>query len=55
MASVILRCCKNISFFMVTYCIGSKFYVCDSCIKLDCWSRGIKEKIPITNDVIDQR
>jgi len=44
MASVILRCCENTPAFLVEYRIDSKFYVCDSCIKLGCWSRGIKEQ-----------
>jgi len=48
MTSVILRCCENIPLFLVVYHIGSKFYVCNSCIKLGCWFRGIKEKRIIT-------
>ena len=48
MTSGILRCCENIPSLLVEYHIDSKFYVCDSCIKLGCWSRGIKEKMPIT-------
>ena len=42
------QCCQNTSTFLITYDIGSKFLVCDSCIKSSCWSRGIKEKISIT-------
>jgi len=44
----ILRCCENTPLFLVVYNIGSKFYVCNSCLKSGCWSRGIKEKTPIT-------
>ena len=48
MTPVILRCCTNIPSFLIEYSINSKFYVCNSCIKLGCWSRGIKEKRIIT-------
>ena len=48
MNSNILRCCKHSPLFLIEYCIGSKFYVCDSCILFNYWSRGIKEKTPIT-------
>ena len=34
--------------FLITYKIGSKYHVCDPCSKLDSWSRGIKEKIQIS-------
>ncbi len=40
----ILRCCKNKPAFVVAYKIGSKFYVCESCLTLDHWSRGIESK-----------
>lgn len=40
----VLSCCGNTSSFLITYKIGTKFYVCDSCISIDYWSRGIKEK-----------
>ncbi len=46
----ILTCCSNQPSFLVTYKIGSKFYVCDSCISIDYWSRGIKEKAIIKAD-----
>jgi len=42
----ILRCCKNNASFLITYKVGSKFLVCESCLEIDYWSRGIKEKIP---------
>ena len=48
-------CCVNSPMFLIEYILGSKFLVCSSCIKSSCWSRGIKEKISITNGVIDQR
>jgi len=41
--------CGHTPSFFVEYVFGSKFYVCDSCIKLKHWSRGIKKKISITN------
>ena len=37
------------------YHIDSKFHVCDSCIKLGYWSRGIKEKRIITEGKIPHR
>ena len=40
----ILHCCSSKSTLLVLYEIGSKFFVCDKCINLDIWSRGIKEK-----------
>ena len=35
--------------FLVTYFLGSIFIVCDSCILLKHWSRGIKEKTRFTD------
>ncbi len=40
----ILNCCQNSPSFLVTYKIDSKFYVCNSCLTLESWSRGIQEK-----------
>lgn len=48
MNSVILQCCENNPKFLITYKIGSKFYVCNSCIRSGCWSRGVQEKIPVS-------
>jgi len=45
----ILPCCVNPPIFLIEYILGSKFYVCNSCIKSCCWSRGIKEKTTINN------
>ncbi len=44
MTEQILKCCNNNSKYLVTYRIGSKFFVCESCINLDHWSRGIESK-----------
>jgi len=55
MTYVILRCCENTPSFLVEYHIDSKFHVCDSCIKLGYWSRGIKEKRIITEGKIPHR
>ena len=43
----IRRCCPNISIFLIHFQIGTKYYVCDYCSKLDYWSRGIKSKTEI--------
>lgn len=43
-----LRCCQNTSSFLITYRIGSKFYVCNSCLSKKIWSSGIQEKKPVT-------
>ena len=48
MTPEILRCCENFPSFLIEYNIDSKFHVCNSCIKIDYWSRGIKEKRIIT-------
>ena len=37
--------------FLVTYFLGSIFIVCDSCILLKHWSRGIKNKVLVTEIV----
>jgi len=44
----IFSCCKNTPSFLITYKVGSKFYVCNSCIQMECWSRGIQEKLELT-------
>jgi len=44
MNNQILKCCINVSKYLVSYKIGSKFYVCESCLTLDYWSRGIESK-----------
>ncbi len=49
----ILSCCGNTPSFLITYKIGTKFYVCDSCINIDYWSRGIKEKAIIKTDSVN--
>ena len=41
---VILRCCNNKPKYLVSYKVGSQFYVCESCLTLDYWSRGIESK-----------
>ena len=51
MQKEILRCCKNTSLFLIEYNFGSKFYVCNSCILLKHWSRGIKNKVLVTEIV----
>lgn len=53
----ILQCCSNHPSFLINYKIGSRYFVCDSCIKLDSWSNGITEKIPITevNGLVRQK
>jgi len=48
MNNQIPKCCINVSKYLVLYKIGSKFYVCSSCLLLKHWSRGIKEKKPIS-------
>lgn len=40
----ILHCCSAPSSFLIEYGLGSKFYVCSSCLLLKHWSRGIKKK-----------
>jgi len=30
--------------FLISYSIGSKFYVCKNCANLEHWSRGIEKK-----------
>ena len=45
----ILRCCKNTPKYLITYKVGSQFLVCDDCIKIPYWSRGIEDKKLITN------
>lgn len=47
MNGLILQCCSNKPAFLITYEIGSKFYVCNSCAQIVCWFRGIKEKISL--------
>ena len=44
MVELILRCCNGIPKFLVEYKIGSKYKVCNSCIVLNFWSRGIKKR-----------
>jgi len=44
MTEQILKCCNNHSKFLVSYIIGSKFYVCKNCINLEHWARGIQSK-----------
>jgi len=34
--------------YLISYSIGSKFYVCGDCISRECWSRGIKKREKIT-------
>ena len=43
-------CCEDSpAAFLITYSISPrKFQVCNSCIRLEQYSRGIKEKIPIS-------
>ena len=49
MNNQILRCCPNTSKYLVSYKIGSKFYVCKNCIHLEHWFRGIESKKEIDN------
>jgi len=44
MKQQILRCCKKPPFFLVVYVIGSQYLVCNSCINLEHWCRGIKKQ-----------
>ncbi len=43
MIESILRCCSNKSIFLVTYELGSQYFVCSKCITLTHWARGKKE------------
>ena len=48
MINHIPQCCQNIPSSLISYKITSrKYLVCDTCIQLDFWNRGIKKKIPI--------
>jgi len=48
MTNHIPQCCQNIPSFLIEYGLGSKFYVCSSCLLLKHWSRGIKKREEIT-------
>lgn len=48
MSEQIRTCGHHDPSFLIKYKIGSKYYVCESCSKLDRWNRGIKEKIQIS-------
>jgi len=48
MTEQIPKCCKNDPSFLIEYLLGSKFLVCNSCILEKHWSRGIKNKVPVT-------
>jgi len=47
MSELTPHCCPNYPKYLVSYRIGSQFFVCGDCISREYWSRGIKEKIPI--------
>lgn len=42
--NIIPNCCNDKPKYIVSYKVGSHFFVCESCIMLDHWSRGIKSK-----------
>ena len=44
-------CGHNPHLFLIEYNIGSRFFVCNSCILLKHWSRGIKNKKPYSEIV----
>jgi len=43
-----LHCCQNNPIFLITYRIGSKFYVCNHCLSKKIWNRAIQKKKPVT-------
>ncbi len=47
MPNRILNCCKHHPNFLISYVTGTKYFVCEICVRLDFWSRGIikKEKL----------
>jgi hypothetical protein len=47
--SCIPNCCSNKPKFLINYNIGSKYFVCSECFKLDYWGRGISEKKEISD------
>ena len=51
MNNQIPQCCQNTPTFLIEYVLGSKFHVCKSCLLLKHWSRGIKNKVPVTEIV----
>ena len=40
----ILNCCSNDPKFVIQYNIGTKYFVCNICSKLQHWNRGISKK-----------
>lgn len=41
------RCCSNKPIYEITYIMGSKWIVCNSCYDLEEFQHGIKEKVRI--------
>ena len=44
MSTIQLRCCDNNPVFEIEYQIGSTYQVCQDCLKMKHFARGIKSK-----------
>ncbi len=42
--NIVLNCCNNKPKFLISYQTNSKYYVCENCLDLPYWSRGIINK-----------
>ena len=53
-----IRCCDNSPAFTITYDVAGvykTYSVCMSCSRLDCFSKFIIKKIPITNKILKNK
>ena len=50
----IFKCCNNCPQFLITYSVAGElktYSVCKECLKLECFSKHIINKTPITNSI----
>jgi len=51
-------CCSKTPVYVITYSVAGhtkKYSVCNNCVSLDCFSKFIVEKIPITNNILKNK
>jgi len=46
------QCCSNKPIYETTYSLGTRWFVCNECIEIECFNSDIKEKVRIQHAIV---